>query len=362
MGPKITTIIPTYQRPQLLERAVMSVLNQTYSDFQLCIYDNASNDETPQVVDMLKKQDSRVKYHCHSENIGMIGNYKYAISKIETPFFSLLSDDDIYFPWFYESALQGFEEFPEAGFSAVSAIAMNEKGKVISVPLSLWKREGKYLFPEGLLELPGKFPVPMCILFRREVLDEIEIDTTNQLLWDCDFLMQIAARFPFYISKKPGGIFLQHPSSYSFSQDLTAWKTAVERLKMNIQNFESLALDVKNALLRRIACFLRDVEIGHAVLNFYQKRFAIAHQMLKNCLDKGGYNFVTFTFLIWIKVCLFIPPAFLVILGLKKCRRLLKRKSSLKEYEKYSYRLLNENPSKYENNHRYRKENATMRK
>lgn len=48
--PMITTIIPTYRRPRLLRRAIRSVLNQTYPHFQVCVYDNASGDETATIV------------------------------------------------------------------------------------------------------------------------------------------------------------------------------------------------------------------------------------------------------------------------------------------------------------------------
>ncbi len=70
--PLITTIIPTYRRPKLLRRAIKSVLNQTYPHFQVCVYDNASGDETALVVDEIAKADPRVKYYCHSENIGSV--------------------------------------------------------------------------------------------------------------------------------------------------------------------------------------------------------------------------------------------------------------------------------------------------
>ena len=64
-APLITTIIPTYRRPKLLQRAIRSVLNQTYPHFQVCIYDNASGDDTAAVVAEIAKGDPRVKYHCH---------------------------------------------------------------------------------------------------------------------------------------------------------------------------------------------------------------------------------------------------------------------------------------------------------
>ena len=47
--PLITTVIPTYRRPALLAQAIRSVLTQTYPHFLVCVYDNASADETADV-------------------------------------------------------------------------------------------------------------------------------------------------------------------------------------------------------------------------------------------------------------------------------------------------------------------------
>ena len=102
----ITTIIPTFQRPLLLKKAIESILAQTYPHFKICIYDNASGDETEAVVKRFMEQDSRIFYHCHLENIGMMANYEFALAKIDTPFFSLLSDDDFLLPEFYALTLQ----------------------------------------------------------------------------------------------------------------------------------------------------------------------------------------------------------------------------------------------------------------
>ncbi len=49
-GPQITTVIPTYRRPKLLRRAIESVLAQTYPHLKVTVFDNASGDETPEVV------------------------------------------------------------------------------------------------------------------------------------------------------------------------------------------------------------------------------------------------------------------------------------------------------------------------
>src|SRR5689334_15432360 len=95
---QITTIIPTYRRPQLLRRAIQSVLNQTYPHFQLWVYDNASGDETADVVAEFMQKDPRVKYHCHPHNIGAVANFNYGMAQVTTAYFSFLSDDDVVLP------------------------------------------------------------------------------------------------------------------------------------------------------------------------------------------------------------------------------------------------------------------------
>jgi len=76
--PLITTIIPTYQRPKLLRRAIKSGLNQNYPHFQVCVYDNASGDETETVVREFTAKDSRIQYFRQEKNKGgerLILNY-----------------------------------------------------------------------------------------------------------------------------------------------------------------------------------------------------------------------------------------------------------------------------------------------
>ncbi|HTT77549.1 MAG TPA: glycosyltransferase family A protein, partial [Candidatus Binataceae bacterium] len=112
MQPQITTIVPTFRRPRLLERAIRSVLAQNYDAFQLCVYDNASGDETAAVVARLARGDPRIKYHRHPCNIGAWNNFKYGLDQVATPYFNFLSDDDALLPGFFEAALHALESRP----------------------------------------------------------------------------------------------------------------------------------------------------------------------------------------------------------------------------------------------------------
>lgn len=220
-NPIITTIIPTYRRPQFLRRAIRSVLAQNYSHLQVCVYDNASGDETASVVEQLSKNDSRVKYHCHPENMGLVKNFIYGMERVETPFFSFLSDDDVLLPGFNQATLAGFQKYPEAMFSALATIQMDDSGRILVAPILQWK-PGLYRPPEGLLAiLKYGHPQWAGILFRREVLDKVGgLDEETGAPLDLDYELRLAARFPIVVSREPGAIFVGHPGSHSSTAGL----------------------------------------------------------------------------------------------------------------------------------------------
>lgn len=97
-NPLISVIIPTYNRAHLLERAVRSVLNQTYSQFEVIVVDDGSSDDTPMVVDRLKKLDERVRYLCHGKNKGPQAARNTGIHATRGDFVAFLDSDDEWLP------------------------------------------------------------------------------------------------------------------------------------------------------------------------------------------------------------------------------------------------------------------------
>jgi len=236
--PLITTVIPTYRRPRLLRRALRSVLAQTYLNFCVCVYDNASGDETESVVREFMKYDSRVQYIQRSENIGAARNFDDAMRRVSTPFFSILSDDDVVLPCFFELALRGFTGNPKAAFSATTTLEIDAQGRVRDAHLLHWL-PGVYPPPEGALAMleHGQPSLP-GVLFRREVLDEVGyLDETIGNPWDWDLELRIAARFPIVVCREPGALFSIHAqsiSSYERVDDIfPAWVRLLQKLRKN---------------------------------------------------------------------------------------------------------------------------------
>ena len=217
--PLITTIIPTYRRPEMLHRAIKSALNQTFRNLEVCVYDDASEDETASVVAELQKEDSRVKYFRHPKNIGGDENYVYGLSQVDTPFFSFLADDDVLLPNFYQLAMDNFNKYPDAMLFAGTTIPMSNDGKILNHPFpSSWRRYGYYVEPTGMLEMlnggTNKHLIWNSILFRTDIINQIGgLDVETSPPSDSDFILRSAAHSPIIVSKEPCAIVVGHHNS-----------------------------------------------------------------------------------------------------------------------------------------------------
>jgi hypothetical protein len=200
----------------MLRRAIRSVLSQTFPGFRVCIYDNASGDETSAVVEEFRKRDSRVEYVCRPNNIGMYANFMDGAKRVETPFFSFLADDDLMLPHFLETALSGFQRHPEAALSILPTLCMSPRGLILLVTNLQWP-EGLLLPPTGMLStLHLGNPGLQAMLIRKAVWDEFGgFDEATDPGGEYDFDMRVMARLPAVVSKKPGAIQVVHGGAFT---------------------------------------------------------------------------------------------------------------------------------------------------
>lgn len=94
--PTVSVIIPTYNRAHLIERAIQSVLNQTYQNFEVIIVDDGSIDNTEEVVK--KIHDNRVYYYKHDKNKGGSAARNTGISLAKGEYIAFQDSDDEWLP------------------------------------------------------------------------------------------------------------------------------------------------------------------------------------------------------------------------------------------------------------------------
>jgi GT2 family glycosyltransferase len=224
----------------LLRRAIRSVLNQTYPGFRLCIYDNASGDQTEAVVREFQRNDSRVEYIQRPSNIGAFANWVDAASRVGTPYFSFLPDDDLMLPHFFDVALAGFSEQPEAALSLLATLHMSPRGFIRYGRILRWPKDGLLMPPEGMLCcLRHGTPVVPAMLMRREIWAQFSgFDEATDPLCDIDFELRVMAQRPVWVSRQPGAIQLMHDGAATARADLDWIWPRIPRIIHKLQEMD----------------------------------------------------------------------------------------------------------------------------
>lgn len=204
---RVSVIIPTHDRPQLLPRVVESA-RAAGTDVEIIVVDDASTDETAEVCRTL----TDIKYVRVERNQGVAGARNIGIFVSTAKYVAFLDDDDLRLPGSLDIQVKALEATPEAGFVCGAMIMADQDyqptGEVVHP-----RHPGGDAFWE-LLELD--FPVmPLCTLIRKECF--LQVGLLNRHLNgidDWDIFTRIAELYPVLVIETPVGIYRQ-PTPFS---------------------------------------------------------------------------------------------------------------------------------------------------
>ncbi|ABQ27379.1 glycosyltransferase family 2 protein [Geotalea uraniireducens] len=125
--PIVSILIPVYNREKFIGPCIQSALDQTYTDLEIVVVDNASSDQTLAICREHAAKDSRVRVFCNSINIGPVENWRRCIAEAKGEYGKLLFSDDLMEPDFLEKTLP-FMQNDEIGFVFSSVLIGNEPG------------------------------------------------------------------------------------------------------------------------------------------------------------------------------------------------------------------------------------------
>ncbi len=108
---KFSIIIPTHNRVTILERAIQSVCQQTYSNFELWIVDDGSTDHTENLVKNYLLKDARIHYLKNTASQGVAAARNLAIDQAQGEYIAFLDDDDEYLPNFLQEMAALIDHF-----------------------------------------------------------------------------------------------------------------------------------------------------------------------------------------------------------------------------------------------------------
>lgn len=173
---RFTIGIPTYNRAHYLRRSLQSACDQTWPDVEVLVSDNASTDETPEIV---RSFGDRVRYHRNPENIGMWPNFLRLTELADGDYFSWLQDDDLIHCDFARRAAEVFESDKDIlVYTAYSVDTYSYDTFVLPLiygpPIPMDWMHSKLRVIDGFLVLPlsffVSFSIPPVVAYRTEVI------------------------------------------------------------------------------------------------------------------------------------------------------------------------------------------------
>ncbi len=187
--PFFSVIIPTYNRATFIAKAIQSVLNQTFSDFELIVVDDASTDNTELIVK--KIEDSRLKYVKNEKNIERCLTRNKGISISKGRYICFLDSDDYHLPHHLQILYQEIEkrQFPQALFftnawNSFDGETLDERVCPLLIDISVFDYIATYTFN----------PQRMCV--HHSIIQQFQFDPEVYVCEDLDLAARIATQYP----------------------------------------------------------------------------------------------------------------------------------------------------------------------
>jgi glycosyltransferase involved in cell wall biosynthesis len=217
-NPKVSVIIPTYNRAHLIDKAIKSVLNQTYQDYEIIVVDNASTDNTKEVVKGFNNFKIRYIYYCDNRGSSVARNVGIRASQGE--FIALLDSDDEWLPEKLDRQVEVLQnESPEVGVVYSDVLYIDENSKNMNRKLRNPKKEG-YIY-EDLLG-GNCVGTPSALLIKKECFHRFGLfDDLLKYHEDWDMWIRIAKYYRFVFIEVPLVKYRLHSNRISENLELT---------------------------------------------------------------------------------------------------------------------------------------------
>ncbi|MCH2191946.1 MAG: glycosyltransferase [Gammaproteobacteria bacterium] len=186
----VSTIIPVFNRPEMIVESVNSVLAQTYRPIEVLIVDDGSTDETPAVLQALSDQHKEVRVFSQN-NTGPGSARELGRINARGEYIQYLDSDDLLLPNKFEEQIRALERNPEADVCYGKTEAINYGDTPLGEASRLTGRKIESMFPSFLRERWWFTSTP---LYRRGIVEDIGpwSPESNEEDWEYD--CRIAAR------------------------------------------------------------------------------------------------------------------------------------------------------------------------
>jgi ADP-heptose:LPS heptosyltransferase len=198
--PKVSIIMPTYNRAAYIGETIESVCNQTYKNWELIIVDDGSDDDTEKIISQIK--DERIQFY-KAGRIAINGKIKnIGIEKASGELVAFIDSDDLWAAAKLEKQVTALQQYPEAGFSLTGGYNFRKLNEPIDffykpregiqygdIFISIFKSEVSTTTPS--------------LMLRKECLGHAGAFEETKPFSDIDFILKLASYFKAVILFEP---------------------------------------------------------------------------------------------------------------------------------------------------------------
>ena len=193
--PRVSVILPTFNRRGVVTEAIDSVLNQDYADLELIVVDDGSTDDTPRLLSVYGDRLNCIR----QANRGVSAARNAGVRAASGDLIALLDSDDVWLPGKVSAQVSFFETHPDALICQTQEIWIRNGVRVN--PGKRHRKEAGMIFERSL----GLCLVsPSAVMMRRSLLDEVGLfDETLPACEDYDLWLRIAWKHPIHLIDQP---------------------------------------------------------------------------------------------------------------------------------------------------------------
>ncbi len=227
---KVSVIITSYNYEQYIKDAIESVLNQTYSDFELVIIDDCSTDNSANIIKQLN--DERIKFIQNEQNLGLKNSMQKAISCCSGKWIAFLESDDLWACNTLEKRLACAEKYPQVGIIFNDVEEFGDEKWLLAVKKNferVRKILSKKTFPKNIfydINIHNLILTFSSVMIKRELFENLNFETPIDSLLDWWIYIHIAHQTEAYYLKDKLTKWRQHRGSYIMRKKKSHFKMA----------------------------------------------------------------------------------------------------------------------------------------
>lgn len=217
----ISIITTSYNYGEYISETIKSIQAQSYSDWELIIVDDSSEDNSVEIIKSFCK-DKRIKLICHDKNKGLTQSVKTGLKYAKGEWIAFLESDDLWRENTLEERVRAIKNNPQVGIIFNDVEEFGDDNTILAVKNNLDKNRvkiSKLNFPKNIfydLNIENFLLTFSAVMIKKEILDDCPLDTPIDALLDWWIFIHISFNNEaFYINKKLTK-WRQHKNSYLF--------------------------------------------------------------------------------------------------------------------------------------------------